>query len=580
MMLVKFFFKRTYRTNVNTNQWNKTIRTHQINGNYRQALKLFQIGIEKNTFQPNSVTYLTMLDICKQLKSLPTVRTIHNLIDSTKTNDQEIFHDPRLRSLLMDVYIKCQDIDSAYRVFQSMTERNVIDYCGLLTGFNQQGKYEKTLELAKQIPSSMKYSSPILCVLILQACTELKLYNEGCKIHQYGKDFLPHNKVFMNELMNFYLKFHQEKQALDIFENYPTHQTIIDYSLLMKYYNRQYQPNKTIDLYFRLKTKTQIPMDHIIYVLVLQALANGCYLHTSEQICRDVKKFGMNIDVENALINMYGKLGDLDQAEKVFHSMSKQNIVSYNILFNLYGLYHQSDKALKMFHQMCQQGHRPDDKTYVLLLHVLSKSPSKIKDTKRIFSTIEETKRGPMLISAMIAALIRAELFDEVNELLKKLPKENILFYAIKANLTDETKDKFTLPISITNEELALYDLLMSNIYTYAGVHDRLTIIDEILYDNSKLKAELSLCWFEKRNGQIEYFKSEHAEKLALTNALKEYDDNLQTILIGKNHRISTECHEYFQKVSRSSPQRKISLRDSTRFHIFSSGVCSCQISS
>lgn len=275
-------------------------------------------------------------------------------------------------------------------------------------------------------------------------------------------------------------------------------------------------------------------------------------------------------------------MGDLDRAEKVFHSMAKHNIVSYNILLNLYGLYHQSDKVLKTYQQMCQQGHRPDDKTYVLLLHALSKTPSKIKDAKRIFSSVEESKRGPMLTSAMIAALIRAELFDEVNDLLKTLPKEHILFYAIKANLTDKSHDKFTYPTTITNEQLALYDLLMSNIYTYAGVHDRLAIIDEILYENSTLKTMLSYSWFENSNGRIEYFKSdnselrdcEHTEKLALTNASNQ---NSSSILIGKNHRMCNECHEYFKKVS---IKRKISLRDSIRFHLFSSGACSCEVSS
>jgi hypothetical protein len=304
-MLINFLLKRTYRTNVNTIQWNKTIKNHQINGNYQQALKLFQLGIEKQTFQPDSFTYLIILDICKQLKSLTTLRTIHHLIDSSK-NLPDIYNNSHIKSLLMNVYIKCEDIDSAYRVFQSMNERNLIDYCGLITGFNNQKQYEKTFELYKQIPLSMKYSSPILCSLILQACVQLKRYDDGYKIHQNTKHFLPNEKIFRNELLNFYLKFQQEKQALDIFEKYQNQQTIFDYSLLMKYYNRQYQPQKTIDLYYRLKINSHIQIDHIIYVLVLQAIANGCCLYTSKQIHDDIRNFSANIDINNALINMYG----------------------------------------------------------------------------------------------------------------------------------------------------------------------------------------------------------------------------------------------------------------------------------
>ena len=108
MMFRNIFLKRTYGTHPNTIQWNKNkFETHQLNGNYQQALKLFQIGIEKKTFQPNSVTYLTILDVCKELKSLSTLRTIHNLIDTSN----DISNDPRIRSLLMNVYIKHQDLD-------------------------------------------------------------------------------------------------------------------------------------------------------------------------------------------------------------------------------------------------------------------------------------------------------------------------------------------------------------------------------------------------------------------------------------------------------------------------------------
>lgn len=308
MMLINLVLKRTYRPPPNTIQWNKMIKNHQANGNYQQALKLFQVGIDKQTFQPDSVTYLTVIDICKQSKALPTLRTIHQLIDSSKTrpNHEDVSKNARIRSLLMDAYVKCQDIENAYRVFQSMNERNLIDYCGLITGFNQQKQYEKTFELYRQIPSTIKYSSPILSTLVLQACTELEQYNDGLEIHRHSQKFLPQDKMLLNEIFNFYLKFHQEKPALDLFDKYSKHQTIVDYSLFMKYYNRTFQPEKTIDLYYRLKTQTKLRIDHIIYVLVLQAVANACCLHTSRRIQDDIRKFGMNLDIQNALINMYG----------------------------------------------------------------------------------------------------------------------------------------------------------------------------------------------------------------------------------------------------------------------------------
>lgn len=276
-------------------------------------------------------------------------------------------------------------------------------------------------------------------------------------------------------------------------------------------------------------------------------------------------------------------MGDLNRAEQTFNTMPKHNIVSYNILLNLYGLYRQSDKALKCYNQMSQQRHQPDDKTSVLLLHSLSQTPKNISHVKRIYANIEEGQRGPMLTSAMIAALVRAELFDEVKDLLKKLPKEKIFFYAIKSNI-NSTNDPFDYPITITNEQLALYELLMNNVYSYGGFHDRLTVINENLYENPKLEQMLSYSWFENSHGNIEYFKGlssiftpcEHTEKVALE---KQNQNSTLPILIGKNHRTCPDCHKYLKKVSLSS-SRNIYLRESTRFHSFSSGICSCEVSS
>lgn len=266
--------------------------------------------------------------------------------------------------------------------------------------------------------------------------------------------------------------------------------------------------------------------------------------------------------------------------------MPKHNIVSYNILLNLYALYHQTDKAWQSYQQMCQQGHRPDEKTFVLLLHALSQTPTKIKESERIFSSIEPKRRGPMLTAAMIAALTRAQRFDQVKEMMKSLPKEKLLYYAIKANV-DASNDSFEYPITINHGDLAMYDHLMSNIYHYAGLPDRLSTVDETLYNNHPLRSILLYSFYEKTPGVIQYFKGtgkdlqlcQPTEQLALNDAVKSQEQLSSPILIGKNHRLCQECYEHFKNISRSRPKKKILLRDSRRFYVFLDGACSLDLS-
>ena len=189
-----------------------------------------------------------------------------------------------------------------------MKQRNVIDFGAIMAAFNQHKQYEKTLELAKDISPSTIFSSSVLSTLILRACAELNRFDDGCEIHRRAKDFLGKDKIFFNEMLNFYLKFDEEKNAVELFERFPHQQSIVDFSLWMKFYNRQYRPEKTLDFYQRLKKTSRLSADHIIFVLVLQAAANGCCLQLGEELAAEAKKsVGSHLDVNNALINLYGR---------------------------------------------------------------------------------------------------------------------------------------------------------------------------------------------------------------------------------------------------------------------------------
>jgi pentatricopeptide repeat protein len=305
MILRYTLVRRYFRANPTTIEWNQTLRTHHDHGKYQQALKLFQLGIEKKSFVPNVVTYLTMIDVCKRLKSSGTLREIHRLIDAS-TVEHRHDDDVRLRSSIMDAYMKCDDLSGACDIFRSMKQPNLIDYCSLMTSCNQHAQYETTLDIARDMSTSLIVSSPIVCTLLLQACSALNRYDDGHRIQQLARHWLDKDKIFMNESMNFHLKFDNEQQALDIFERHRNQLTIIDYSSWMKYYNRQCRPDKTIEFYRRLTADTRMSVDHIVYVLVLQAIANGCCSQMSASIIERVNKHGINIDMSNALINMYG----------------------------------------------------------------------------------------------------------------------------------------------------------------------------------------------------------------------------------------------------------------------------------
>ncbi|KAK8942269.1 Pentatricopeptide repeat-containing protein [Platanthera guangdongensis] len=65
-----------------------------------------------------------------------------------------------------------------------------------------------------------------------------------------------------------------------------------------------------------------------------------------------------------------------------------------------------------------------------------------------------------------------------------------------------------------------------------------------------------------------------HSEKLAIVFGILKLDPEIE-ILIQKNLRVCGDCHEATKFISKVSG-RKITARDSHRFHHFTGGFCSC----
>lgn len=80
----------------NTIEWNKKLKAYRMRGEEKKALKLFEIGLRKHRFQPDYITYISMLELCKDIKDVDNGRYIHRHILTTPVRDNT-----RIQSLLM-----------------------------------------------------------------------------------------------------------------------------------------------------------------------------------------------------------------------------------------------------------------------------------------------------------------------------------------------------------------------------------------------------------------------------------------------------------------------------------------------
>jgi len=127
----------------------------------------------------------------------------------------------------------------------------------------------------------------------------------------------------------------------------------------------------------------------ITFINVLGACANVGALEQGKQIHSQIVNSGIKPDVvlENALINMFGKCGSLEDARTVFDEMHQRNVISWNAMIGSYAQHGFGKEALDLFHQMQQQGVKPDDITFISVLGACA-NVAALEQGKQIHSQI------------------------------------------------------------------------------------------------------------------------------------------------------------------------------------------------
>nr|DAD21822.1 TPA_asm: hypothetical protein HUJ06_023285 [Nelumbo nucifera] len=153
--------------------WNVMISGYAQNGGPREALALFR-EMQLENVEIDGFTLASVVGACGHLGALDLGKWVHSYIDR-----KGVKVDVVLGTSLVDMYAKCGSLDDAHRVFQKMSERDVMAWSTMIGAFAIHGHGEKALEVfagmkrARVIPNCVTFTS-VLC-----ACSHSGLVEEG-----------------------------------------------------------------------------------------------------------------------------------------------------------------------------------------------------------------------------------------------------------------------------------------------------------------------------------------------------------------------------------------------------------------
>ncbi|KAK9275535.1 hypothetical protein L1049_022802 [Liquidambar formosana] len=575
--------------------------------------------------RPNQFTLSSLVSAATDLGDLSYGESIHAFICKFGFES-----DNSVGNALVRMYMKTGSVRDGCRVFEAMSDRDVVSWNALLSGFHEKETCNQWPRIFSQMLVEGFKSNMYLFDSILRSCSSLSNVGFGKQVHAHiVKNSLAGNDFVGTALIDMYAKSNCLEDAVVVF-NRLIERDVFTWTVIITGYAQTDQAEKAVKCFSQMQREGVTPNE-----FTLASCLNGCShiatLANGQQLHSMVIKAGQLGDmfVASALVDMYGKCGCIEDAEAIFKSLVSRDTILWNTIICVYAQHGQGEKALEASRSMLDEGTMPDEITFIGVLSACSHM-GWIEEGKKHFNLLRNIYGIAPTIqhhTCMVDMLGRAGRFDEVEryiEEMKLIPTASIwetVLGACKLHGNVEFGERAADKLFELVPEMDSSYVLLSNIFALKGRWDDVRKVRTLMSDQS-VKKEPGCSWVEV-DAQVHVFLSQdsshpkirdiylkleelgqkltsagyipkmehvlhdvtdkekkenlfhHSERLALAFALISTNPR-KTIRIYKNLRICGDCHDVM-KVLSDITNREIVIRDIKRFHHFKNGTCSCQ---
>ncbi|KAM0866663.1 hypothetical protein ACQ4PT_042487 [Festuca glaucescens] len=265
-------------------------------------------------------------------------------------------------TVLVDMYAKCNDVSAARQVLEEMDEKNVATFTALVSGFALARKPLDAMVLVREMqqsgvaPNVMTYSS------LLSSFASPEDLDHGRQAHcAVVKKGLERNPYVLSTLLTMYSKcgslegFRTVQTAVSCQDQVSLNSVISGLSSLGRGDETFHQ--------FMVMRRNDADTDMFTFASMLKAIGNSSSLLEGRQVHALILKTGheSDVNVQNGLISMYARHGEIGESTDVFASVRAPDLVSWNSLLSGYaqhGYGHVGlvDKGLEYFNLMKTDG--------------------------------------------------------------------------------------------------------------------------------------------------------------------------------------------------------------------------------
>lgn len=372
----------------------------------------------------DSATITTILSCCAEMELLSSCAMVHALIAKFGF-DLEV----PVGNAMITSYFQCGCPVSAQKVFDKMSERNLITWTSMVSGMSKSHLFTESMVLFKDMRSYVKVNDVTYSNALI-ACSGSKALKEGRQLHGLiVKSGVTHYLHVESALMDMYSKCGSMEDALQIFK---LCKEIDDVSatVILTGFAQNKMELKAFEFFAKL-VNSGVEIDANMVSAVLGAFDSTAPFGFGRQVHATAvkRRLASSTYVCNGLMNMYLKCGELSDAFKVFHRMSNRNSVSWNSMILASARHGHASQVFHLYKSMRNEGMEPTDVTFLSLLQACSHTGSH-KMAMDVLDSMWSSKIMPRIehYACIVDMLGRAGFLNDAKTFIENLTCEPKMF--------------------------------------------------------------------------------------------------------------------------------------------------------
>ncbi|CAK9144074.1 unnamed protein product [Ilex paraguariensis] len=342
--------------------WNAMIDGFASNKKNFEAFDLLREMQLAGSVQPDKVTVVTTISICAELMLLREGKTLHGF-----TTRREMGSNLSVTNSLMDMYSKCNSVEAAEHLFQNMPERDLVSWNTMISGYSHNGCAREAQSLFKKLLHWCSEYSLSTLLAILPSCDSPEHLCLGKLIHcwQLKLEF-SNNILAVNSIMFMYINCGDMVASFSLLWRMSAIADTACWNTVIVGCTQSGHFLEALGTFNLMKWEPHVTHDSITLVNVILACGNLELVLDGKLVHGLALKSsaGKDTRVQNALITMYGRFGDMESARLVFN-FNNRNLCSWNCMMSAFSQNKDAKKVLELFNAL---DFEPDEITTVTIL--------------------------------------------------------------------------------------------------------------------------------------------------------------------------------------------------------------------